>query len=267
MIHTSYSSFIARMSESAAPGQTAAGVGKDYDWEYIRRKVKYVKSWLGINTPFYAKLLANTTISGSFDIGETMATNGRAIYYHPDFVLEQSVSALAFVISHELMHCIGLHHLTRGSRDPELWNVACDYAINPILHNERGLDWPVDGNGEKMGLYKAEYAGMSAEAIYDDLMKQPRDETGQSYDRVLDSDDIPDTIAELTERPGPGEDGQEEGQGKPGGGKEGQGEPGRDTEGKEKEADSLPSVGQKVRLDDGSTATIKKVYPNGDIEV
>jgi len=70
-------------------------------------------------------------------------------------------------------------------------------------------------------------------------------------------------------------DGEGEGEGKPGeGDKEGEGNPGEgegDGEGKpgdpSKGKNSLPSVGDKVRLNDGTITTIKSVSPNGDITV
>jgi predicted metal-dependent peptidase len=68
-----------------------------------------------------------------------MCTNGRDIIFHPDFVLQQKDEAVRFVLIHEILHCIGDHMRRRGSRNPEGWNIACDYAINPIikeLHNK-----------------------------------------------------------------------------------------------------------------------------------
>ena len=43
--------------------------------------------------------------------------------------------------------------------------------------------------------------------------------------------------------------------------------PGDEDNKKEKPQVSLPRVGQKVRLRNGEEATIKEVYPNGDIEI
>jgi predicted metal-dependent peptidase len=52
--------------------------------------------------------------------------------------------------------------LRRGDRDPEKWNYACDYAINPIL-KDAGFVLP------EGGLIDPQYANLNAEAIYDRL--------------------------------------------------------------------------------------------------
>lgn len=74
-----------------------------------------------------------------------------------------------FVMAHELLH-VGLRHQTRcQGRDPYLWNVACDYAINGWLV-EMGL-----GELPKVGsLYDPDLKGLSAEAVYDRIVTDIR---------------------------------------------------------------------------------------------
>jgi predicted metal-dependent peptidase len=57
------------------------------------------------------------------------------------------------------MHPALHHHVRRSGRDPKLWNVACDFAINPLLV-DAGLSLP-DGV-----LLDNRFRGMSAEQIY-----------------------------------------------------------------------------------------------------
>lgn len=75
---------------------------------------------------------------------------------------------LVFLVLHEWSHVFGNHAARLGSRDPEIWNVACDYRVNAdclvILNMQKvprgGLeppDWVKD---------------LTPEAIYDQLMKQ-----------------------------------------------------------------------------------------------
>src|SRR5580704_5723763 len=92
----------------------------------------------------------------------TMQTDGVSIRFNPDFVAGLSRSLLRSTIGHETMHCATLHHTRRGSRDPRRWNIACDYAINPLLV-DAGFEMP------EGVLLDAAYAGMSAEDIYDKL--------------------------------------------------------------------------------------------------
>lgn len=87
-------------------------------------------------------------------------SEAKEIYVSPSSAL--SFDEAKFVLAHELLH-VGLRHeARRRGRDPFLWNVACDYAINGWLV-EMGIgDVPAFG-----GLHDAELKGLSADAIYD----------------------------------------------------------------------------------------------------
>ena len=94
----------------------------------------------------------------------TAYTNGKVIGYNPDFFLRLSKDERIFLLAHETMHVALCHVQGRGSRDPELWNMACDYYINLMLVKA----------GMKMvqgGLLDTKYDGMSCIEIYADLEK------------------------------------------------------------------------------------------------
>jgi len=74
------------------------------------------------------------------------------------------------------------HHTRRNGRDPEDWNIACDYAINQILIDE----WFVLPDG---ALFDPQYRGMSAEKIYDLLPKRLGTPEPQKWGKVLDGGD------------------------------------------------------------------------------
>ncbi len=83
----------------------------------------------------------------------------REIYLNPAAGLSEA--ELRFVMAHEFLH-VGLGHgERRQGRDPYLWNVACDYAINDWLVEMRVGAFPQIG-----GLLDPELRGLSAEAIY-----------------------------------------------------------------------------------------------------
>jgi predicted metal-dependent peptidase len=63
----------------------------------------------------------------------TMATDGVSLYWNPEFVETLNAATLAGTLAHEVMHPALHHHVRRSGRDPVRWNVACDYAINPLL--------------------------------------------------------------------------------------------------------------------------------------
>lgn len=50
------------------------------------------------------------------------------------------IMVLAGVVGHELLHYVFDHHGRRGLRDPKIWNIAADIAINQIL---READLPL----------------------------------------------------------------------------------------------------------------------------
>lgn len=68
-----------------------------------------------------------------------------------------------FVLAHEYLHAALCHEARLGKRDPELWNVACDYVINQWLR-----DMEVGSMPEGL-LFDPELKGLSAESIYDIL--------------------------------------------------------------------------------------------------
>ena len=263
-----------------------------------RIKVQRAILWITINRGFFAQLLSNLNIYGSSKIDPpTMCTNGFNIVYHPDFVLKQSDAAIRFVLCHEVLHCVGDHMSRRGNRNPLLWNYAADYAINPILDAEvtnKIFVWPVQDDGSRMGLFEEKYAGMRAEDIYDDIMKDQdmQDKLEKMKDKnnlgeVEDaSDDLPapdyeEDIAQRRYQDDDGEEemgsgsGEKEGPEKPGdkpGDKpgEGPGKPGdKPGEGEGDQQGETSLIGKKVRITEGPDAgkegTIKQVLPNGDI--
>lgn len=116
----------------------------------------------------------------------TMATNGRFIYYHPDFVTDcvngsdgtRSFADVVFIVAHEIGHCVFDHMGRRNGRDPRKWNLAGDYVVNQILQ-DGGFVVP------KGGLINPAYAGMSADEVYNLIPDDP----GQGqYDNVMDAE-------------------------------------------------------------------------------
>ena len=84
------------------------------------------------------------------------------------------------LLVHEVMHCV-LHHMSRrGDRDPKKFNVACDYAINPIVIDSHFVL-------PEGGLIDDNYRNMSAEHIYSILPDPPEDFGQFGIGGVIDS--------------------------------------------------------------------------------
>jgi predicted metal-dependent peptidase len=126
----------------------------------LPREVRILKArtTLLLDHPFFGTLLFRLGARPCSSI-ETMATDGRSLYYNPQFVNKLNAAELAGVLAHEVLHPALQHHTRRGDRDRARWNIACDYAINPILI-DAGLTLPKDV------LIDDRFRGMSAERIY-----------------------------------------------------------------------------------------------------
>src|ERR1700754_149902 len=82
--------------------------------------------------PFFGTLALYLNIVEQESCG-TMAVDGTNLYYAPSFLNKLTPAELRGIIVHEVLHCAFQHHVRRQGRDMELWNEACDYAINPVV--------------------------------------------------------------------------------------------------------------------------------------
>jgi len=126
------------------------------------QKLTRARVQLIILQPFFGTLcLRLKLVAGDLP---TMATDGSRIVYNPAFVDQLKPAELEGTLAHEVMHCALGHQCRRGNRDQRLWNVAADFAINPIL----------TGNGFTLpsgALIDPAFANLSAEEIYARLMQ------------------------------------------------------------------------------------------------
>lgn len=113
------------------------------------------------------------------DLVSTAATNGTEILFNILFFMGLDAEERVFLMIHETMHCAYMHMGRLLGRDPERWNIACDYVINLQLV-ERGFKMP------KCGLLDRKYAGMSAEQVYDLLPPQQKMPKGGIGNDLMD---------------------------------------------------------------------------------
>jgi predicted metal-dependent peptidase len=139
-----------------------------------REMMEKCRIMLLLDSPFYAIILLGLNSIETEEATPTMATDGVSLYYNPIFIKEiNGMHDLKFILLHEIIHIILMHHLRRGNRDPMIWNIAADYAVNSILINTEGIAMPIDvKTGKPMGLYDIKYKKMSAEDIYEDIYKE-----------------------------------------------------------------------------------------------
>jgi len=89
------------------------------------------------------------------------------IYVNPTAML--GWEEMKFVLAHEYLHAGLEHHNRCQGRNPYLWNVACDYVINGWLKQMEIGEMP-----EKGALYDPQFDNVSAEEVYDRIVRDLR---------------------------------------------------------------------------------------------
>jgi predicted metal-dependent peptidase len=122
-------------------------------------KLAAARTRLILDKPFLGALVLRLPLKAAGDWCRTTATDARTLYYNPLWINDLSASQVQFALAHEALHCALGHFARRGHRVQRKWDLACDFAINPLLLDE-GLKPPPDA--QVLDLYR----GMAAEEIY-----------------------------------------------------------------------------------------------------
>jgi len=137
----------------------------------IETKLAAARTKLILDKPFLGALVLRLPmIAASPEWCKTTATDARAFYYNPDFIDSLDMSQTQFILAHEALHCALSHFHRRAHRIKHRWDVACDFAINPLLIDD-GLRPPPEAP------VFDEYRGMTAEEIYPLLDDNDQSET------------------------------------------------------------------------------------------
>lgn len=193
-------------------------------------KISKAKYKLILNNPFFATLLFGLDIVDGTEWidasggAKTMATDGRRIFYHKEFVEQHSMPELIGALAHEVMHCAMLHMYRLRGRDLKLWNIATDIAINQVLtkppftpdgSTPEGFgftlppNWLMVYQGSRhpdgLSTWIPEYENQTAEWIYDDLKSKALDQERSS---LLERQAL-DTLIDPLKSPGSSEEGDD----------------------------------------------------------
>jgi predicted metal-dependent peptidase len=126
----------------------------------VETKLATARTRLILDKPFLGALVLRLpAVQGDQSWCETTYSDGRTFYYNHDYLDALDVEQTQFALSHEALHCALSHYFRRGHRVKHRWELACDYAVNPMLIND-GLKPTPDV------AYLREYEGMTAEEIY-----------------------------------------------------------------------------------------------------
>jgi predicted metal-dependent peptidase len=107
-----------------------------YDFHTMGRDLDRAKSavFIGSDAAFFGPLMCSLDFVWAHGSGlETSATDGKTLWWDPLDFMRLCVLGRKATIMHELWHVARLHAVRRGSRCPDVWNIACDIWINRNL--------------------------------------------------------------------------------------------------------------------------------------
>ena len=131
-----------------------------------RERLVTARVGLLLRHSFFGNLATRLQLINADEWCSTAATDGKRFYYNSRFITKLKTKEVEFLVGHEVLHVVYDHMGRRGSRDPQIWNIADDYAVNADLKRHKVGEFITS----VPCLYESKYDGMAAEAIYDDLM-------------------------------------------------------------------------------------------------
>ena len=132
-----------------------------------RERLVTARIGLLLRQSFFGNLATRLTLVNADEWCSTAATDGLKFYYNSRFIMMLKPKEVEFLVGHEVLHVVYDHMGRRGTRDPQLFNIANDYAVNADLKRHKVGQFITT----VPCLYEQKYDGKSSEEIYDDLMK------------------------------------------------------------------------------------------------
>ena len=141
----------------------------------VELKLSAARTKLIIDKPFLGALVLRLPmIKADPNWCKRTATDAKSFYYNEQYIKSLSLEQTQFILAHESLHCALSHFARREHRVKHRWDLACDFAINPMLMKD-GLTPPPES------LYLREYEGMTAEEIYPLLDENENKETQDQH--------------------------------------------------------------------------------------
>ena len=146
-----------------------------HDLKALETKLAAARTRLILEKPFLGSLVMHLPLKAAdAQWCKTTATDARHFFFNPSYIARLTLEQTQFVLAHEAMHCALSHFARRAHRQKHRWDVACDYAVNMILDEER-MQPPENA------LMSATYRGLTAEEIYPLLHEDPPEETQDTH--------------------------------------------------------------------------------------
>lgn len=150
------------------------------DTTELERRLSGALIRLRTRAPFFAALALFARMRMREDV-PTAATDGRDVFWNPEFLRSLTPAEVSGVLLHEVLHAALLHVVRRGARDPVLWNIAADIVVNGMIAAEAQRSGGGGGNGAQAILALPEGAvrdekleKFSVEEVYELIQKDGR---------------------------------------------------------------------------------------------
>jgi predicted metal-dependent peptidase len=155
-----------------------------------RERLVTARIGLLLRHSFFGNLATRLKLVNADEWCSTAATDGQTFYYNARFIMMLKPKEVEFLVGHEVLHVVYDHMGRRNHRDPQIWNIADDYAVNADLKRHKVGQFITT----VPCLYEQKYDGKPAEEIYDDLMKNVQkinmdDLISQLLDDHMDGDE------------------------------------------------------------------------------
>lgn len=152
--------------------------GQARDLAAIGREIlNAARNELYMNLPYLSAALCALDFRPGGGVTLSLATDGELLYYDGAWLAERylrSRTETNRAYFHVILHCMLRHLAKKRGRAPELWDLACDAAVESILD---GLDYPcLRGSRAPMrqrfyGECRREMPVLTAEGIYRRLLR------------------------------------------------------------------------------------------------
>ncbi|QMU62416.1 MAG: hypothetical protein GKR92_12185 [Gammaproteobacteria bacterium] len=151
----------------------------------LQNKLAAARTRLILDKPFLGALVLRLPlVAADPNWCSGAATDAKKLYYNEDYINALDIQQTQFVLAKQALHCALSHFARRQHRIKHHWDLACDYAVNPLLIKD-GLKAPPET------LVDDGYEGMTAEEIYHyigDLDNENSELEKQSKDPSDDQD-------------------------------------------------------------------------------
>ncbi|MDY3282094.1 vWA domain-containing protein [Dysosmobacter sp.] len=138
---------------------------------------------LYLNLPYLDTALCGLAFAPGGGVTVTLATDGETLYYDGSYLSDRYLRSRTMTnraYLHVILHCMLRHLAKKRGRVPELWDLACDMAVESILDD---MDYPCLGTGNAptlrrrwYGELRGEMKVLTAEGIYRFLLRRDPEE-------------------------------------------------------------------------------------------